>query len=67
MTGQELDEHVKTVYAHYGLAIYLAQVLEHGLANALVCSDLMARRASNPVPRKEWECEFDAFLGVCRT
>jgi hypothetical protein len=35
------DEHVKTVYAHFGLAVYLAQVLEHGLVNALVFVDLL--------------------------
>jgi len=33
MSDDNADEHVKTVYAHFGLALYLAQVLEHGLAN----------------------------------
>lgn len=56
------DEHVKSVYAHFGLAVYLAQVLEHGLANALVFLDLLPNRADNPVPRKQWEAEFDSFL-----
>jgi hypothetical protein len=56
------DEHVKTVYAHFGLAMYLAQVLEHGLANALICAELLPRRAGKPVPRKQWEAEFDTFM-----
>jgi hypothetical protein len=30
------DEQTRDVYAHYGLAMYLAQNLEHGIVNALV-------------------------------
>jgi len=56
------DEHVKTVYARFGLAMYLAQVLEHGLANALMSAELLPRRAGKPVPRKQWEAEFNAFM-----
>lgn len=56
------DEHVKTVYAHFGLAVYLAQVLEHGLANALMCAELLPSRAGTPVSRKQWEAEFDSFM-----
>ena len=56
------NEHVKTVYAQFGLALYLAQVLEHGLANALMFAELLPRRAGKPVPRKDWEAEFDEFM-----
>jgi hypothetical protein len=56
------DEQVKTVYAHFGLALYLAQVLEHGLANALMWAELLPRRAGKPVSRKQWETEFDLFM-----
>jgi len=38
------DEHVKEVYARFGLAVYYAQVLEHGLVNALVVLDLIPNR-----------------------
>lgn len=62
MGDDATDEHVKTVYAHFGLALYLAQVLEHGLANALMCAELLPRRAGKPVPRKQWEAEFDGFM-----
>ncbi len=30
------DEQTRDVYAYYGLAMYLAQILEHGIVNALV-------------------------------
>jgi hypothetical protein len=56
------DDHVKIVYAQFGLAVYLAQVLEHGLVNAIVFLDLLPNRAGKPVPRKQWEAEFDSFL-----
>ena len=55
------DEHFKTVYAHFGLAMYLAQVLEHGLVNALVYVDLLPSRAGKPLLRKQWESEYDSF------
>jgi len=37
------DDHTREVYAHAGLALYMAQVLEHGLANVIVL-----RRAGGP-------------------
>jgi hypothetical protein len=49
------NELVREVYAHFGLAIYEAQVLEHGLANAM----LLARMAAGKLPTL---ADFDAFL-----
>src|SRR6266404_1191137 len=63
MSADRTDEHVKTVYAHYGLALYLAQCLEHGLANALVYIDLIPRKSQAVRTREEWTAEFDSFLG----
>jgi hypothetical protein len=37
------DDQTREVYAHAGLALYMAQVLEHGLANVIV-----AARAGSP-------------------
>ncbi len=34
------DEQTRDVYAYYGLAMYLAQTLEHGIVNALVILQL---------------------------
>src|SRR5438034_11431655 len=30
------DEHIREVYAYFGLAAYFGQVLEHGIVNAMV-------------------------------
>lgn len=51
------NEHVKSVYAHFGWAMYLVQVLECGLANTMMCAELLPRRAGNPVSSlsAEWE------------
>jgi recombinational DNA repair ATPase RecF len=64
MNDHGADEHVKDVYAQFGLAVYLAQVLEHGLASALVSAELIPRRAFKPVPKEQWETEFSAFLDL---
>ena len=62
MSQDVVDEHIKTVYARFGIALYFAQVLEHGLANALMFVEFLPRRAGEPVPRQQWEAEFDLFL-----
>ncbi|MFH1674662.1 MAG: hypothetical protein ABIF87_14725 [Pseudomonadota bacterium] len=62
MKTYDEDEHVKTVYAHFGLAFYFAQVLEHGIVNMLVFVDLLPKRAGKPIPRKQWIKELDLFL-----
>lgn len=54
-------EHIKEVYAYFGLAIYLAQVLEHGIVNALVCADLVPRRAGQVTSNEQWASEFDVL------
>lgn len=46
---------VRDVYAHFGLAIYKAQVLEHGLANAMTFASKVAGRLPTLA-------DFDAFL-----
>ncbi len=63
MSTDPADEHVKTVYAHYGLTLYLAQSLEHGLANALGYVDLFPRKARTVRTTEEWTAEFDSFMG----
>ena len=63
MSTDAADEHAKTVYAHHGLASFLAQCLEHALANALVYVELVPRKASMVRTRAEWTAEFDSFMG----
>ncbi len=51
------NEHVKEVYAHFGLSIYLAQVLEHGIVNTFIFLELIPRT------KGKWKVdEFDAYL-----
>jgi hypothetical protein len=49
------DEHVKEVYARFESAVYYAQVLEHGLVNALVILDLIPNRRHLVRSRDEWQ------------
>ena len=56
-TEHDPNEHVKEIYAHFGLALYLAQVLEHGLVIALVYADMIPNRKPN-----QTRADFDLFL-----
>ena len=51
----ERDDLVRDVYAHFGLAMYLAQVLEHGIVNAMIAAKLPFRQT---VTRQD----IDAFM-----
>lgn len=51
------DEHVREVYAHFGLSMYLAQVLEHGIVNTFIFLELI------PKTKVKWNPdEFDSYL-----
>jgi hypothetical protein len=63
MEADPAEEHVKTVYAHFGLAVFSAQCLEHGLSNALIYLDLIPRRVNTVGTKEQWNAEFDGFLG----
>ncbi len=56
------SEHVKEVYAHFGLAIYLAQVLEYALGHALVYLDLIPQQVKRKCTREQWIQEYDSFM-----
>lgn len=62
MNDYDESEHVKEVYARFGLAIYWAQVLEYGLVNALVILDLIPSRRHLVGSRDKWEITVDAFM-----
>ncbi len=49
---------VREVYARFGLAIYTAQCLEHGLVNALIYVHLIPTEAGHT---KDWESRVDSF------
>ena len=58
---QEEGEHVKEVFAQFGRALYLAQVLEHGIVNALVAFTLLPTRAGVK-SASEWVGKVDLFM-----
>jgi hypothetical protein len=62
MHDRDEDDQVKEVYARFGLAVYFAQVLEHGLVNALVILDLIPSRRHLARSADEWGVEVDAFM-----
>jgi len=62
MNDHDHAEHLKEVYARFGMAVYCAQVLEHGLVNALVILDLIPSRDHLARSRDEWAAEVDAFM-----
>lgn len=59
---EEENEHVKEVYARFGLAMYLAQVLEHGIVNALVIIHLIPSRRHLARNAEYWAKEVDEFM-----
>lgn len=54
------NEEVKEVYAYFGLAVYTAQCLEHGLVNAFTLFDFIPSKKST-LSLEEWEREIDFF------
>jgi hypothetical protein len=58
------SEQLKEVYARFGLALYCAQVLEHGIVNSLVVVDLILSRRHLARSKAEWEASVDAFMGL---
>lgn len=59
-----LDDHIREVYAHYGLAMYCAQVLEHELANLVAISRIASGEASSRAESEAvWDTMFAATMG----
>ena len=61
MNDDEIGEHVKTVYANFGLAIYWAQCLEHQIVNSMVIMDLLPNFAWKSKTREQWHQENDQY------
>jgi hypothetical protein len=49
---------IREVYSRYGLAMYQAQVLEHGMVNAVIVARMLPTMLEHP-DRSAWEEAFD--------
>ncbi|WP_434031655.1 hypothetical protein [[Pseudomonas] boreopolis] len=62
MDSDSLAGEVKEIYANFGLAIYQAQCLEHGIVNALVFLDLIPNQRRSAESASEWAQLVDSFM-----
>lgn len=63
------NDHHREVYAHFGLAIFKAQVLEHAIVNALIICDLIPNQRDKALSAESWAADVDQitdghFAGV---
>ncbi|MGB3746574.1 MAG: hypothetical protein WA961_00110 [Rhodanobacter sp.] len=64
--GMDQGEQFKELCAHYGAAMYFAQVLEHGIANTLMYLDLIPKSGARYTPAEHdsfFEGQFAKTLG----
>ena len=64
MSEIDKGEQIKEVYARFGLALYHAQVLEHGIVNALVILDLISTQRHLAKSQGEWSGLVDEFMDL---
>lgn len=62
------DVQIREVYSRYGLAMYMVQVLEHGMVNAAIIMRTLPTMRSHP-DKESWEATFDSAYasGLART
>jgi hypothetical protein len=62
------EEQIREVYSRYGLAMYMVQVLEHGMVNAGIIMRTLGARASYP-DEDSWLAAFDGAYeaGLAKT
>lgn len=61
MTDQEESDQTRDVYAHFGLALYLAQCLEQSIFQHLLFVDHFPRALAAHKTHEEWIGAFDAY------
>ncbi len=62
---QGTDDEAKDVYAHFGLAMYLAQVLEHAIVNAMMVARMPERdRVTRGAIDVFVDAQFEKTLGA---
>lgn len=58
------SDQIRDTYAHFGLAMYMAQVLEHGLVNAMVIARLASGERLSPADVDSFmDQKFELTLG----
>lgn len=57
------SEMIREVYARFGLAMYMAQTLEHGVVNALFVLRFVATRSEHET-QDSWSAAIDAFYST---
>ena len=60
LDGMLEDDQVKEVFAHFGLAIHVGNVMEQSALNAQFTSDLLSKIREFE-SKEEWECAYDEF------
>lgn len=61
MKFESTSEHVKEVYARYGLAVYMSQVLEYGIVIGFIILDLIPSKRHRAKSKEEWRQMVDEF------
>lgn len=61
MNEQEESDQVRDVYAHFGLAIYLAQCIEQSIFQHLLFLDHFPKAIASYTTREAWVSSFDEF------
>lgn len=56
------SEQCKDVYAHFGLALYLAQCLEQGMIHLIVFLDHFPKAVASFTTPENWEDDYDKFF-----
>ncbi|RPD95727.1 hypothetical protein EGN69_08700 [Pseudomonas monteilii] len=63
MTMDE-EEHVRDVYAHYGLAMYWSQCVEQSMFIHLMFLEFLPRNVKNFSDSARWASDFDSYEAI---
>ena len=61
VTMDSTSEECKDVYAHFGLAMYLAQCVEQSIIQLLIFFDFFDKNAQHWESEEKWATDFDIF------
>ena len=61
MNDQQESDHIRDVYAHFGLAVYLAQCVEQSIFQHLLFLDHFPKAIAEFTSKEAWVSAFDEF------